>query len=104
MDTLYERAPGKPTIILLLGSEIYYDASDRQSCNLAELHGEINPIISDFAADHDRIRVINATEFITCAEDFKGNVNHFGVRVFSDIAERVCMYINEKVDEILRNN
>lgn len=104
MDNLYEKAPGNPTIILLLGSEVYYNTADKKSCNLAELHSEINPIISDFAADRDRMRLINITEFISGPADFKGSVDHFSVRVFSDIAERVCLYINEKVDEILSSN
>lgn len=104
LDDIYEGALSNPTIILLLGSEKYYDTSDTLSCKLSELHSEINPIITEFASDHDRGHVINVTEFITGPQDFDGNVNQFGVRVFSDIAEKVCLYINEKIDEIISQN
>lgn len=101
LDKLSESTVGNPTIILLLGSEKYYDSTDMLSNNLAELSGELNPIILDYAASHARIRIINVSEFISGPEDFCNSINHFSVRVFSDIAERVCMYINEKVDEII---
>ena len=101
LDDLYDGAPGNPTVILLLGSEKYYDTSNTLSCKLAELNAEINPIVSDYAAAHDRIRVINVSEFIAGSDDFSGSINLFSVRVFSDLAEQVCLYINEKVDELL---
>ena len=88
-------------IILLMGSETYYNSSDELSCKLAELNSELNPMLMDYAAENERIRLINVSEFIEGPDDFTGNINQFSVRVFSDIAERVCLYINEKVDELL---
>lgn len=101
LDDIYESAPGNPMIILLMGSETYYNSSDELSCKLAELNSELNPILMDYAAENERIRLINVSEFIEGPDDFTGNINQFSVRVFSDIAERVCLYVNEKVDELL---
>lgn len=103
LDDVYEKAPGQPTIILMLGSENYFDTQDSLSCKLAELHEELNPMLLDYATENERIRIINATEFISGPADFAGDVNRFSVRVMSDIAERVCNYINEKVDELLNS-
>ena len=66
LEFIYEYVPGKPLIILLLGSEVDYvrGAHDKESdteefSGLEEVYRAINPIIEEFALDHDRIKTIN---------------------------------------------
>ncbi|MCR5671757.1 MAG: DUF6492 family protein [Butyrivibrio sp.] len=65
LDGIYEGVKGNPMIILV--SE-----------------DEINPVISEFAEDHDRMRVISISEYASGNAYFK-------------IAGKVCDYINERI-------
>lgn len=97
LDYIYENVPGKPLIILLLGSEIDYEGYNEEFDGLSEIYKEINPIIKAFAEDHERIKVIDPTEFIQSQDDFEDCINHFSRRVYYDIAGRICEYINKYV-------
>lgn len=97
LDFMYENIPGKPLIILLLGSEIDYDDNPEDYHGLCELYREINPVIKAFAEDHERIRVIDPTEFIHSQADFADCINHYSRQVYYEIAGRICEYINEYV-------
>nr|MCR5735844.1 DUF6492 family protein [Lachnospiraceae bacterium] len=65
-----------------------------------DIYREINPIMESFAADHDRIRVINPTMYIHSQDDFADCINHFSRNVYYEIAGKICEYINDVVDEI----
>ncbi len=95
LDYIYENVPGKPLIILLLGSEIDYAGYNEDFDGMAEVYREINPVIQAFAEDHERIRTINPTEFIKSQDDYADCVNHYSRRVYYEIAGRICEYINE---------
>jgi hypothetical protein len=103
LDSLCDSTPGNPLIVLLLGSESWYKNGDSIDSGLAELYSELNPIINDYANDHDRIRIINITSMINGQNDFKDSINCFSIRVFSDITEAVVKVINERVDEIIQS-
>lgn len=94
LDKLTLNIPGKPMIILLLGYESDSEVSGLPDGKLAQLHSEINPIIRDYAGDNIKIRTINITEFIQSRSDFDGSVNVFSTRVYSDLVEKICAYIN----------
>lgn len=101
LDDIDEKAPGSPMLILLLGSTVPYTAGTENDRNLAELYSELNPIFQSYAEDYEKIRIIDVTGFIKDQSDFNDSQNCFSVRVYSDIVEAICIYINEKVDEIL---
>nr|MCR4832376.1 hypothetical protein [Butyrivibrio sp.] len=101
LDDIDEKAPGSPMLILLLGSTVPYLSGTDNDQKLAELYGELNPILQSYAEDHEKIRIIDVTGFIKDQSDFNDSQNCFSVRVYSDIVEAICIYINEKVDEIL---
>jgi hypothetical protein len=101
LDNIDEKAPGAPMIILLLGSTVPYLSGTENDRNLAELYSELNPIFQSYAEDHAKIRTIDVTSFIKDQSDFNDSQNCFSVRVYSDIVETICIYINEKVDAIL---
>ena len=61
------------------------------------------PVIKAFAEDHERMRVIDPTEFIHSQADFEDCINHFSRNVYYEIAGRICEYINEAVDRIARH-
>ncbi len=102
LEKLCDYALGDPTILLLLGPEKEYDAGSQQDRQLSSLYRELNPIITDFAADHSQIRTINVTDFIEGSSDFNGSVNAFSVKVYSDIVEQIVIHINEKIDSLTK--
>ena len=71
LDDMYDRTVGKPLIILLLGSEIEYKEGGEEARLSAETYREVNPVLTEFAHDHRRMRVINVTDFIHSQDDFK---------------------------------
>ena len=97
LDYIYENAPGKPLIVLILGSEIECEKYNEEFAGLAEVYREVNPIIKDYALDHDRIRIIDPTEFISSQDDFEDCINHFSRNVYYEMAGKICEYINESV-------
>ena len=97
LDYIYDHVNGKPIIILILGSEIDYEGESEEFAGLADVYREMNPIIQEFVDDHERMRTINITDFITSQEDFADCINHFSRNVYYKIAGEICRYINELV-------
>lgn len=97
LDYIYENVQGKPLIILLLGSEKDCENNTEEFEGMCEIYREINPVIKAFAEDHERIRVIDPTEFINSQDDFEECINHYSRNVYYEIAGRICEYINEYV-------
>lgn len=97
LDYIYDHVKGKPIIILILGSEIDYEGFSDEFGGLAEIYREYNPAITEFALDHDRMKVINITDFIHSQDDFIDSINHFSRNVYYNIAGEICNYINEKL-------
>ena len=95
LEYMYENIPGRPKIILLLGSEIEYAGDNAEFANHAERHKRINRLVKEFAADKSRIRIINMTDFIESQSDYEDCINHFSRRVYYDLATEVVRYINE---------
>ncbi|MCR4656507.1 MAG: HAD-IIIC family phosphatase, partial [Lachnospiraceae bacterium] len=100
LDYIYDNVKGEPIIILLLGSETDYEGYSEEFAGLCDVYREINPVIKAFAEDHERMRVIDPTEFIHSQADFEDCINHFSRNVYYEIAGRICEYINEAVDRI----
>ena len=97
LDYIYDNVKGNPIIILMLGSEIDYSGKEEEFAGSAETNRQINPVITEFAEDHDRMRVINATDFVNSQDDYRDSENHLTRNVYYKIAGRVCDYINEAV-------
>ncbi len=97
LDYIYDNVKGKPIIILLLGSETYYEGDNEEFNGLAEYHREFNPIIREFVEDHDRMKVINMTDFVHSQEDYIDSVNHFSRNVYYKVAGEIVRYINENL-------
>ena len=97
LDYIYENVPGKPLIILLLGSEIECEHNTGEFAGMCEIYREINPVIKAFAEDHERVKVIDPTEFIHSQDDFADCINHYSRNVYYEIAGRICEYINRYV-------
>ena len=97
LDYIYDHVKGKPIIILLLGSEKEYQGYNEEFDGLADIYRDINPIIQEFAEDHERVRTINVTDFIHSQDDFGDCINHFSRNVYYKIAGEIVRYINELV-------
>ncbi len=97
LDYIYENVQGKPLFILLLGSEIDCDHNTEEFAGLCEIYREINPVIKAFAEDHERIKVINPTEFIHSQDDFEDCINHYSRNVYYEIAGRISDLINNYI-------
>ena len=94
LDYIYENVPGRPLIILLLGSELDCEHNTEEFAGMCEIYKEINPVIKAFAEDHERVMVIDPTEFIHSQADFEDCINHYSRNVYYEIAGRICEYIN----------
>ncbi len=94
LDYIYENVQGKPLFILLLGSEVDCKHNTEEFAGMCEIYKEINPVIKAFAEDHERIKVIDPTEFIHSQADFEDCINHYSRNVYYEIAGRICEYIN----------
>ncbi len=97
LDYIYENVRGKPLIILLLGSEKECEHTSEEFAGMCDIYREINPVIKAFAEDHERVKVIDPTEFIHSQEDFSDCINHYSRKVYYEIAGRICEYINRFV-------
>lgn len=95
LDYIYDHVKGKPLIILILGSEVDYEGQDDEFAGRSEVYKELNPVIEEFAEDHERIKTINITDFIESQGDFRDSVNHYTKNVYYKIAGRICDYINK---------
>ncbi|MCR4739809.1 MAG: HAD-IIIC family phosphatase [Lachnospiraceae bacterium] len=102
LDFIYDHVKGNPLFILMLGSERDYEGYNEEFAGLCDVYREINPIIESFAADHDRIRVINPTPYIHSQEDFADCINHFSRNVYYGIAGEICDRINEVVERLAK--
>ena len=101
LDYIYDHVKGKPIIILLLGSEVEYEGDNEEFADLVDYYRQINPIIQDFAFEHDRMRFVNVTDFISSQADFQDCINHFSRDVYFAIAGEISKFINQKVDEMI---
>ncbi|WP_024866241.1 DUF6492 family protein [Butyrivibrio sp. FCS014] len=97
LDYIYDHVKGKPIIILLLGSEVDFEGDNEEFNGLSEYHREFNPIIQEFAEDHDRMKVINMTDFVHSQEDYIDSINHFSRNVYYKVAGEIVRYINENL-------
>ncbi|MCR4617425.1 MAG: hypothetical protein K5669_04455 [Lachnospiraceae bacterium] len=104
LDYMYDHVPGNPIFILLLGSEIECEKDNEEFAGLVDVYREINPIMEEFALDHDRMRIINPTEFIHSQDDFEDCINHYNRNVYYEIAGKICEYINEAVRMLKQKN
>lgn len=97
LDFICRNVPGNPLILLLLGSEKDYEGYNEEFEGLAEVYREVNPVIRQFAMDHERVRLVEAGEFIHSQEDYMDCINHFSRNVYYEMAGKICGYINELV-------
>lgn len=94
LEYMYTHVPGKPIFLLFLGSEIEYEGVNEEFAHHAEVHKRINALVKEFAADKERIKIIEMTKFIHSQNDYEDCINHFSRNVYYDLATEVCSYIN----------
>ena len=97
LDYIYDNVKGKPLFILLLGSEKDYEGQSKEFDGIVDVYREYNPALTEFALDHDRMKVINISDFIHSQDDFIDSINHFSRNVYYKIAGEICRYINENI-------
>ena len=97
LDYIYDHVKGKPEFILILGSEIPYEGGDEGYEGVLDNNRFYNPIIQEFAEDHERMHVINITDFIHSQSDYEGCINHFNRNVYYMIAGEICRVINDSI-------
>lgn len=97
LDYIYDNVKGHPIIILILGSEKDYEGDNQEFDGLGDIYRDYNPVLTAFAEDHDRMRIINVTDFINSQSDFEDCINHFSRNVYYKIAGEICRYINESI-------
>ncbi len=97
LDYIYDHVKGKPEFIIILGSETAYEGDNSGFEGVLESNRLYNPIIQEFAEDHERMHIINITDFIHSQNDFEGCINHFSRNVYFKIAGEICQVINDSI-------
>nr|WP_297705541.1 DUF6492 family protein [uncultured Butyrivibrio sp.] len=97
LDYIYDHVKGRPEIILMLGSEIQYEGEQSVGyAGLVDIYRAYNPILQEFAEDHERMHTINITDFIHSQNDFEYCINHFSRNVYYKIAGEIVRIINDR--------
>lgn len=76
---------------------IVIEGDNPEFANHAIRHREVNELVREFAKDHDRIRLINPTDYIHSQQDYFDSINHFSRNVYYDIATRIVEIINKEL-------
>ncbi len=96
VQRLLSKLPSSTKVCYILGSETPYEKNVQPNYEGRHLvYREINKKMRAFAANNDRIRLIDVNEFIRGQEDFTNNINHFHRRVYYEIAAKANEYIGE---------
>lgn len=81
-------------LCLMLGSETPYEKNTQP--NYKGRHndyGQINALLRDYAANNDRLLLVDFNNYIHGQADFTNNINHFVRRVYFDAATQINRYI-----------
>jgi len=89
-------------LTLILGSEIPYLANtQRNYINREKEHLVFNKKIFEYANNHNKLHIINITDFIESQDDFLNNINHFTPQIYYRIANAIIgiaeKYCNQDV-------
>jgi|GEM_PF-232639 len=92
LQFIYDNVKGAPEIILLLGSEIPFEGVSEEFAEHEVYHREVNEAVRRFAAEYDRVKLIEITDYIESQEDYVDCINHFSRRVYQAVAQRIDNY------------
>lgn len=96
VQRLLSKLPSSTKVCYILGSETPFKKNVQPNYEGRHLvYREINKKMRAFAANNERIRLIDVNEFIRGQEDFTNNINHFHRRVYYEIATKANEYIGE---------
>ncbi len=95
LQFMYDRAPGEPRFILLLGSTVPFEGENAEFAGHEEFHAQINPLVREFAKDKDRIRLVDPGDYIRSTEDYADCCDHYSRRVYMEMASDIRRLISE---------
>lgn len=85
----------RSTVCVVLGSETPYLKNDREAYrDRHKVLKEYNDAIRAFAKKEPRIKLLDVNEFISSQDDFNGNINHFSVKIYYQMAQKAIEIIN----------
>ena len=87
LEYIYENLKGSPQLILLTGSELPFEGDNPEFAGHDVIHAQINPLIRSFAASRDRVRILEAGDFIRSSSDYADCINHYSRRVYVEMSE-----------------
>lgn len=89
----------KTELVLILGSEKPTNKISAGYEGVCESHQKLNPVVREFAKDYSNITLMELSDLIRDDDDYSGCVNHFGRRVYIEMAEEFIRIANEKLGE-----
>jgi len=93
---LLDKLPESTKVCYILGSETPFEKNVQPNYEGRHLiYREINEKMRVFAAQNNRVLLIDVNEFIRGQEDFTNNINHFHRRVYYEIATKANEYIGQ---------
>ncbi len=84
-------------LVLVLGSEKEPVSELFDNAGLYLRHRLVNKAIREWAKTQNNVTIINLTDFIKSAEDYRDTVNHFQRHIYYKLAQRVALEISDNL-------
>jgi FkbH-like protein len=100
---LLKRVSPNSRVCYILGSEIPFEMNTQKNYEDRHLvYKEINQLFRAYAANDDRMLLIDVNDFLRGQQDFTNNINHFQRRVYYEIATKANEYIKVSLNSRLK--
>lgn len=103
LTTIYERISEHTLLILCLGSETAFEGNHQPAYEDRHLyHQKLNSLIRRWAANKDRVQLLDVNDFVTSQNDFTNNINHFTKEIYYQMCEELILWLNEGTEKPLQ--
>lgn len=91
---LLKKVSSNTKVCYILGSETPFEKNIQKNYEGRHLvYKEINRLFKEYAANDDRMLIIDVNDYLRGQQDFTNNINHFHRRIYYEIATKVNEYI-----------
>lgn len=84
-------------LVLVLGSEVPPEFELQEFHDLHIRHREMNQAITQWAANRNNVKIINLTDLVSSAKDYRDTINHFQRHVYYKLAQAISAALGNKI-------
>lgn len=95
LEYMYNNVTGQPLFVLMLGSELEYEGDNAAFAGHASFHRDVNIMARKFAEGKDRVKLIEATNYIRTQSDYVDCIDHYSRNVYFEMAQELNGYITD---------